>query len=83
MNETKRIAKINGKLNKRETIRRMYERAMNGESSTRMSFSYVARRLGFDVITMKRFVIWMKYHSNVNLHFEGRMIVFTETLSLN
>ena len=63
-------------LTKRDTVRRMYYRAIRNVGVRRMSFSYVARAIGKSVHEMIYFIGWMKRNDIVDFHIEGRNIVF-------
>ena len=64
------------KMTKRETIRNMYERAMNGESSTTYAISYVMRRLGLDEHRTKEILAWMDRNEGCVSCIVGRNVVF-------
>ena len=70
------IVKRNGKLTKRETIRRMYQRVLNDESSEKMAFSYMARRLSLTISEMISFMQWMQKNADINFITEGRNVIF-------
>lgn len=73
------IEKRNGKLTKREIVRRMSRIALqNGSEKYRtFGFAYLTRRLRFKKISeMISLVSWMAENTHINLHFQGRNVVF-------
>jgi len=73
------IEKRNGKLTKREIVRRMSQVALKNGSKyfCTKGFAYMTRRLGFEkVADMICLVSWMAANTNINLHFQGRNVVF-------
>lgn len=76
LNMTNRITSINGKLTKREVVRRMAERAIAGESSQVMAVSYVARRINQTVAQTYNFLRSLNRMGMVDLAFSKRSVVF-------
>ena len=73
----KTVTKRNGKMTKREIIRAMYVRAMQGDSSQLMCFASIKRSLDIDDdATMIRFMTWMKNNTFINCKIAGRNILF-------
>lgn len=73
---TREIVSLNGKLTKREVVRRMARRAMADENTPVYSIGYVARRIGKTVPQTKQFLSWMNQHTNIELGFSKRSVVF-------
>lgn len=67
----------NGKLTKREIVRRIYWRGVMGVTSNEYSFSYLARRIGKTIPQMLQFVKYMRDHSGIDFYIKGRNVVFT------
>lgn len=70
------IEKRNGKMTKREIIRKMWLYGTSGERSDRMALSYVARRLGFDIQTAKNFIMALNRLGFIASFFDKHSVVF-------
>jgi hypothetical protein len=75
-NTIKTIAKINGKMTKRETLRQMWQRAVTGESSNRMAISYLARRIDLTIDQTYRFIRCLNRFGMIATYEDKRSIVF-------
>ena len=74
-----KIQKRNGKLTKREIVRRMSVVALKNGSKTyrTFGFAYMTRRLGFEKVSdMISLVSWMVENTHINLHIQNRNVVF-------
>jgi len=69
------IQKIDGKLSKRETLRRMYQRYREGGAAT-YCVSYLARRLGLSESRTRHYVRWMNQRSMIRADVYGRQVIF-------
>lgn len=60
------VEKRNGKLTKREIVRRIYWRSLMGVTDNTYSIAYIARRIGLDRSKTVQFMNWMRDHKSVN-----------------
>lgn len=72
---TKQIEKRNGKLTKREIVRRIYDRAKNG-GAKKYAISYLARRMDVDVEQAFQICQWLSDHMGLYSLRSGRNVVF-------
>jgi len=73
---SKKTRTIGGKMTKREALRQMWSRAVEGESSRRMAMSYVARRIGKTVPEARQFVRDLNRLHMIASYFDKRSVVF-------
>lgn len=70
------IAKRNGTLTIRETVRRMHKRAITGQTSDTYNIKYVARRIGKNVSQTRQIVKYLCENMNVGVELEANNFVF-------
>jgi len=63
-------------MSKREVVRQMWSRAVEGESSKRMAISYIARRVGYDVKQTYQFVRDLNRLGMIASYFDKHSVVF-------
>jgi hypothetical protein len=77
MKAKKIVVQRNGKLTKREIIRRMWLRSVVGANPAEgYSLAYVARRIGEDISSTKSFLRWMVRHAMANATVDRRLVMF-------
>jgi hypothetical protein len=70
------IKKINGRLTKREILRRIYGRAISEATSDVYNKKYVARRVGVSVERCEQMLRWMSANMNLGVEVEASNFVF-------
>jgi|WetSurMetagenome_2_1015567.scaffolds.fasta_scaffold157470_1 hypothetical protein len=63
-------------MSKRDVVRGMYDRAVEGESSESYAISYLARRINLTVEKAKSFVRWMSKNGGCPSYMIGQTVVF-------
>lgn len=66
-----------GNLSKRATIRRMWLRAISGQTVDHYNKKYVARRISKTVDETRQIVRWMSDHNMINATESGANFVFS------
>jgi hypothetical protein len=74
--KNRNIEKRNGKLTKTEKIRRIWQRAVDGESRNRWSYTELARWLGLDLEYTKYFIKRMNSFGFIASYEDKRSVVF-------
>lgn len=69
--------KINGKLTKRAIIRRMWLKAICGQTSDTYNLKYVARRINKTVVETRQIVRWMSDNHFILAEVVGANVVFS------
>ena len=70
------IQTVNGKLTKREIVRRMYEGAAAEERASRYALSYIARRLSLTIDQTRYFLTRLTVLGMIEAHFDKKSVVF-------
>lgn len=69
--------KINGKLTKRAVIKRMWVKAISGQTSDTYNLKYVARRIRKTVTETRQIVRWMNDNHFILAEVVGANVVFS------